>query len=162
MIDEIDRAIISILQFDGRTPNTRIAEDLGLTEGTVRHRIKRLTDSGILQIVGIVEPQEMGWKEAGMIAISVQPNKIEAVAKAIADLPEVTYLFQAAGEFDLFAEVYCRNREHFVSFLNNKLQKIPGVIRTQSYLILKMYKLSYKWGEAPPPYTAHQKIPNPS
>ena len=63
---------------------------------------------------------------------------------------EVTYLFQSAGEFDLFIEVYCKDREHFVNFLNNNLQIIPGVRVTQSHMILKMYKLSYRWGDAPP------------
>jgi len=151
MLDEKDRAIVSILQYDGRTPFTKIAEELNITEGSVRQRVKRLVDSRKLQIVGIAEPTEMGWKEAGIIGINVQADRIMEVADAIAQLPEVSYLIQAAGEFDFFAEVYCRDRDHFVSFLNNKLQKIPGVDRTQSFLILKMHKLSYRWGEAEPP-----------
>jgi len=148
MLDKIDRAIISCLQYDGRSSFTKIAEELNITEGSVRRRIKRLTDSGTLQVVGIVEPKEMGWNEAGMIGINVQANRIEEVAESVAQLPEVSYLFQAAGEFDLFAEVYCRDREHFVSFLNNKLQKIPGVDRTQTFIILKLHKLSYRWGDS--------------
>jgi Lrp/AsnC family transcriptional regulator for asnA, asnC and gidA len=151
MLDEKDRAIISLLQYDGRAPFTRIAEELNITEGSVRHRVKRLIDSGKLQIVGIAEPSEMGWNETGIIGITVQADRIMEVAEAIAQLPEVTYLIQAAGEFDLIAEVYCKDREHFVSFLNNGLQKIPGVERTQSFLILKKHKLSYRWGEAEAP-----------
>ena len=151
MLDEKDRAIISILQYDGRTPFTKIAEELNIAEGSVRQRVKRLIDSRKLQIVGIAQPGEMGWNEAGIIGINVQTDRITEVADAIAQLPEVSYLIQAAGEFDFFAEVYCRDRDHFVSFLNNRLQKIPGVDRTQSFLILKMHKLSYRWGEADPP-----------
>ena len=151
MLDEVDQAIISFLQYDGRMPFTQIAQELGVTEGAVRRRVNKLVEENKLQIVGIVEPQELGWEEAGMIAISVQPDRITTVAEAIAQLPEVAYLFQAAGEFDLFAEVYCKDKQHFVSFLNEKLQKIPGVERTRSFLILKMHKLSYRWGEAPPP-----------
>jgi len=150
MLDEKDRAIVSILQYDGRTPFTKIAEELDITEGSVRQRVKRLVDSGKLQIVGIAQPAEMGWNEAGIIGINVQADRITEVADAIAQLPEVSYLIQAAGEFDFFAEVYCRDRDHFVSFLNNRLQKIPGVDRTQSFLILKLHKLSYRWGEAEP------------
>ncbi len=148
MLDKKDRAIISYLQYDGRTPYTKIADELGIAEGSVRRRVKRLMDAEQLQIVGIVEPKEMGWNEAGMIGINVQANRITEVADAIAELPEVSYLFQAAGEFDLFAEVFCKDRDHFVSFLNENLQKIPGVNRTQSFLILKLHKLSYRWGEA--------------
>ena len=150
MLNEKDRAIISILQYDGRAPFTRIAEKLNITEGSVRQRVKRLIDSGKLQIVGITHPSEMGWNEAGIIGITVQTDRITEVAEAIAKFPEVSYLVQAAGEFDLLAEVYCRDRDHFVSFLNERLQKTPGVDRTQSFLILKMHKLSYRWGDAEP------------
>jgi len=152
MLDKKDRAIVSFLQYDGRTPYTKIANELSVTEGSVRQRVKRLVDSGQLQIVGIVPPEEMGWTEAGMIGINVQANRIAEAAEAIAQLSEVSYLFQAAGEFDLFAEVYCKDKEHFVSFLNNKLQKIPGVDRTQSFIILKLHKLSYRWGDSEMPH----------
>jgi Lrp/AsnC family transcriptional regulator for asnA, asnC and gidA len=150
MLDDTDRAIISYLQYDGRMPYTKIADELGLTEGGIRRRVKKMTDEGVLQVVGIVKPHEIGLDEASMIGITVEGRPIDDVAEEIAKHPEVTYLFQAAGEFDLFVEVYCQNREHFVGFLNNKLQRIPGVRNTQSFLILKMYKLSYRWGEAPP------------
>ncbi len=156
MLDSLDREIISFLQYDGRMPFTKIASELGISEGTVRRRVSQLTESGVLQIVAIVEPQNMGWEEAAMIGISVKANMITSVADEIANLPEVAYLFQAAGEFDLVAEVFCKNREDFVSFLNNKLQQIPGVERTQSFMILKMHKLSYRWGEAEPPQFAMQ------
>lgn len=148
MIDELDQKIISLLQYDGRMPNTQIAERLNISESTVRRRVEQLIDDGVMQIVAIAEPHKLGYDEAGMIGITVQAHRITEVADAISELPEVSYLFQAAGEFDLFAEVFCKNREHFVSFLNNKLQKIPGVERTQSFLILKMHKLSYRWGSA--------------
>ncbi|RME05444.1 MAG: Lrp/AsnC family transcriptional regulator [Anaerolineae bacterium] len=150
MLDETDRAIISYLQYDGRAPYTRIAEALGLTEGAVRRRVKNLQDAGILQIVAVVEPHELGLTEAGMIGITVEPSRIQEIAEEIARLPEVSYLFQAAGEFDLFAEVFCENRQHFVDFLNNRLQKIEGVVSTRTFIILKMHKLSYRWGHADP------------
>ena len=154
MLDKKDRAIISLLQYDGRIPYAKIAEKLNITEGSVRHRVKRLLDDKKLQIVGITQPEEMGWNESGVIGITVQPSLIVEVADAIAQLPEVSYLVQVAGEFDFFAEVYCRDRDHFVSFLNTKLQQIPGVERSQSFIILKMHKLSSRWGEgeaeAPP------------
>jgi len=155
MIDNLDRAIISHLQYNGRMPFTQIAERVNISEGAVRRRVKRLRDKGLMQIVAIVEPHELGWNEAVLIGINVQGDMTDEVANSIANLPEVTYLFQAAGEFNFFAEVYCKNREHFVDFLNNKLQKLPGVNQTQSFLILKMHKLSYRWGEAEPPKANH-------
>lgn len=155
MLNETDRKIISYLQYDGRMPYTAIAAKLDITESTVRRRVKQLAESGKLQIVAIVKPKDLGLDEAAMIGISVKTNRIAEVADEIAQLPEVTYLFQAAGEFDLFAEVYCRDREHFVSFLNEKLQQIPDIERTQTIFILKMHKLSYRWGQSDPSRADH-------
>jgi Lrp/AsnC family transcriptional regulator for asnA, asnC and gidA len=155
-VDKVDRAIISYLQYDGRMPFTDIAAELDISEGAVRRRVKRLTENGILQIVGIVEPQHLGWDAAGMIGVTVQAGQIEAVADKIARFPEVTYLFMASGGFDLFVEAYCRDMDHFVSFLNQKLQQVPGVQRTESFMILKLYKLSYRWGETEPLRGGHR------
>jgi Lrp/AsnC family transcriptional regulator for asnA, asnC and gidA len=150
-LDETDRAIIAHLQYDGRKPFTDIASDLGVSEGAVRRRVKLMTEDGVLQIVGIVEPHFLEWNAAGMVGVSVQAGKVDQVAQEIAHFPEVSYLFMCSGGFDLFVEVYCRDREHFVTFLNGKLQQVSGVERTETFMILKMYKLSYRWGEAEPP-----------
>ena len=154
-LDDIDRGIIQRLQYDGRLPFTQIAAELGLSEGTVRRRVKRLTESGLLQIVAVVEPQFLGWNAAGMIGVTVQSGQVDAVAHQIAQFPEVSYLFMVSGEFDLFVEVYCRDMDHFVSFLSQELQQVAGVVHTRTFMILKMYKLSYRWGEAEPPRTVH-------
>jgi Lrp/AsnC family transcriptional regulator for asnA, asnC and gidA len=153
-LDDTDRAIVGHLQYDGRMAFTEIAEQVGLSEGTVRRRVKQMTDAGLLQIVGIVEPQLLEWNAAGMIGVTVQAGEVDTAAQQIAQFPEVTYLFMSSGGFDLFVEVYCRDREHFVSFLSDRLQKVPGIQRTETFMILKMYKLSYRWGETPPSRTA--------
>jgi Lrp/AsnC family transcriptional regulator for asnA, asnC and gidA len=150
-LDSTDRDIIAHLQYDGRMSYTDIAGELGISEGSVRRRVKRLIDEGVLQIVGIVEPQYLDWQAAAMVGVSVQAGQLETAAQQIAEFPEVTYLFMASGGFDLFVEVYCRDRDHFASFLSTKLQKVAGLERTETFMILKMYKLSYRWGEAEPP-----------
>jgi len=66
-LDETDRTIVACLQYDGRMPFTKIATELGLSEGTVRRRVKRMMDAGMLQIVGIVEPQYLDWQSAAMV-----------------------------------------------------------------------------------------------
>jgi Lrp/AsnC family transcriptional regulator for asnA, asnC and gidA len=149
-LDETDRAIIAHLQYDGRKAFTDIAADLGVSEGAVRRRVKLMIEGGVLQIVGIVEPRFLEWNAAGMVGVNVQAGKVDRVARQIAQFPEVSYLFMSSGAFDLFVEVYCRDREHFVTFLNDRLHQVPGVERTETFMILKMYKLSYRWGEAEP------------
>jgi len=159
--DKTDRAIIAHLQYNGRMPYTDIAADLGISEGSVRRRVKRLTESGVMQVVAVVEPQFLGLNGAGMIGVSVQAGHVDDIAQQITQFPEVSYLFMASGGFDLFVEVYCRDKEHFVSFLSQKLQKIPGVLRTETFMILKMYKLSYHWGEVDPPSMVHRSQAEP-
>lgn len=154
-LDDTDINIIRLLQYDGRLPFTRIAAELGISEGAVRRRVKRLTESGLLQVVGIVEPQHLGWNAAGMIGVTVQSGQIDAVARQLAQFPEVSYLMMVSGEFDLFVEVYCQDMDHFVSFLSQGLQQVSGVLHTRTFMILKMYKLSYRWGEAEPPRVGH-------
>ncbi len=154
-IDDTDINIIQLLQYDGRLPFTKIATELGISEGAVRRRAKRLTESGVLQIAAVVDPQHVGWNAAGMIGITVRAGQVDSVAEQLVQFPEISYLFMASGEFDLFAETMCRDMEHFVSFLNQTLHQVPGVERTQTFMILKMYKLSYHWGEAKPPRLGH-------
>ena len=153
--DKLDRAIMAHLQYDGRMSFTDIASQTGISEGTVRRRVKRLEDMGVLQFVGIVEPQFLGWNAGGMIGLSIKAGTIESVAHRLAQFPEVSYLFMASGGFDLFVEVFCKDMDHFVEFLNEKLHKVPGVERTDTFMILKYYKLSYRWGEAEPRRVAH-------
>ena len=150
-LDETDRAIVACLQYDGRMPFTNIAAQIGISEGAVRRRVKRLVDERLLQIVGIVEPRLLDWQAPAMIGVTVEAGRVSVAAEAIAKFPEVTYLFMASGGFDLFVEVYCRDREHLASFLSQGLQQVPGVERTETFMILKMYKLSYHWGETEPP-----------
>lgn len=154
-LDKIDRAIIAQLQYDGRKSFTDIAAEAGISEGSVRRRVKQLTDDGVLQVVGIVEPQFLDLKAAAMIGVRVEAGKVESAAERIGQFPEVTYVFMSSGGFDLFVEVYCRDQEHLVNFLNQRLQVVPGVLQTDTFMILKMYKLSYRWGEAEPPRQGH-------
>lgn len=104
-LDKIDRAIIAHLQVVGRMPFTEIATRLKVSEGTVRHRVIRLTDIGVLQVAGTVEPQLLDWNAAGMIGVGVQAGMIEEAAAEITRFPEATYLFMASGGYDLFVEV---------------------------------------------------------
>ena len=142
-MDKIDLKIIDHLQSDGRKPFTDIAKDLGVSEGTVRNRVARLLEDRALQIVGMIDPIQMGFDAPAMIGVSVRPSMLESVAKTAASFPEVSYLIMVSGEFDLFIEVLCRDRNHLANFLNEKLMRVPGITRTPTFLTLKTYKMAY-------------------
>lgn len=143
MMDELDLGIIRFLRKDGRMSYTKIAEKLGVAEGTVRNRVSKLRKSKAIQIIGMTDPHQMGYEAPAMIAVSVQPSQLDQAAKAIASMPEVSYLILVSGESDLIVEVQCRDREHLAAFLREKLHAVNGIQRTQTFMILHTYKMAY-------------------
>ncbi len=130
-------------------PFTTIAEQIGVSESTVRNRVARLRREGILQVVGVVDPHLLGLRATAIIGVVVQPARLEAAAQEIAAFDEVSYLVMTSGAFDLLVEVLCQDTEHLASFLSDKLLRVEGIQRTETFYILRTYKLSYRWGMAP-------------
>jgi Lrp/AsnC family transcriptional regulator, regulator for asnA, asnC and gidA len=145
-LDETDRRIVAVLQVDGRRPFSRIAQDLGISDSAVRYRVNRLEEAGILQIVGIADPLRIGFDLMSLIGISVLPGHTEDVVAAVTALPESSYVAVTAGSFDLFIEVICRDTRHFSELLVERIQAVPGVTGTQSFLVHRIHKLAYGWG----------------
>lgn len=142
-MDELDQEIIRFLRSDGRMRFTKIADELGVAEGTIRNRVARLQEEKILQIIGMTDPHRMGYEAPALIGVSIQPPHLEKVAAAIASMPEVSYLILVSGEYDLIVEVMCRDREHLAQFLREQLQSVVGIQRTQTFMILHTYKMAH-------------------
>lgn len=144
-MDEIDRLILQALQEDGRTPFTKIAKKAGVSETTIRSRYRNLVEEGVVRTVSIVDPFTLDFQAPAMIGVTIEPGKIEQVARAVSDLPEVSYLVLLLGAYDLLVEVYCRNLAHLTHLVTEQIQLIPGVRSTETLMIAKIYKLSYRW-----------------
>lgn len=142
-MDKLDLSILASLQTDGRRPFTDIAQELGVSEGTVRNRVSKLIDKNVLHIVGLVDPGSLGFNAPAIIGVSVNEGDIEQIAAGIAAHPEVSYLVMVSGEFDLIVEVLCKNREHLANFINYKLRRVDGVERTQTFMTLRTFKMAY-------------------
>src|SRR5271154_7467517 len=110
LLDEANRAIIEALQRDGRQPYGAIAEAVGLSEAAVRRRVQRLRESGIMQIVAVTDPLQLGFTRQAMVGISVEGD-VRRVADKLSALPVVDYVVMCAGSFDLLAEVVCEDDE---------------------------------------------------
>jgi len=141
-MDELDLSIIEHLQMNGRKRYTKIAKDLGVTEGTVRNRVSKLLEKQAIQITGLIDPQKMGYEAPAIIGVAITPPYLEEAAAAIADLPEVGYLIMVSGEFDLMVEVFCHDRAHLGLFIREQLQQVVGVQSTKTFVILHTYKMS--------------------
>ena len=148
-MDELDISILASLKTDGRRPFTDIAQTLGVSEGTVRNRVAKLTNDGVLNIVGLVDPASLGFNAPAMIGISISEGDIEKIAAEIATFAEVSYLIMVSGEFDLIVEIICRDREHLANFLNHQLRRVAGVERTQTFMTLRTFKNAYGLPEIP-------------
>jgi Lrp/AsnC family transcriptional regulator for asnA, asnC and gidA len=144
-LDETSRAIIKELQEDGRRPYASIGKAVGLSEAAVRQRVQKLVDSGVVQIVAVTDPMQIGFARQAMIAISVSGD-VEAVADRLAAIDEVDYIVVTAGSFDLLAEVVVADDAHLLSLVNRHIRTITGVTRTETFLYLKLVKQTYDWG----------------
>ncbi len=139
-MDDIDHTILQFLQQDGRTAFTEIAQKLQISEGTVRNRVSRMTEDGVLRIVGVVDPQKLGLTVSAVVGVSIQGGNIDQAGTEIATFSEVSDVIMVSGEFDLILLVYCRDREHLTEFLNQKLRPIQGISHTQTFVVLSTFK----------------------
>lgn len=144
-MDEIDLQILEILQTDGRTPFTTMAKQTGVSESTLRSRYYSLVERGIVQTIAVVDPFALGYNAPALIGITTESGKINAIAEALKQMPEVSYLVLTLGRYDLVVEVFCRDREHLTDLITNQIQSIPGIRTTETLTIGKIFKLSFLW-----------------
>ena len=144
-LDSIDRRIISQLQHDGRRPYGTIAKDVGLSEAAVRRRVQRLKDAGVMQIVAITDPLQLGYGREALIGIRVHGD-VRLVADKVAAIEEANYVVMTAGSFDIIAEVIAVDDNALVHLLNDAIRSIPGVSEVETFLYLKLSKQTYAWG----------------
>lgn len=145
VLDEVSKAIIEQLQEDGRRPYATIGKAVGLSEAAVRQRVSKLLETGVMQIVAVTDPMQVGFNREAMIGIEVDGD-IESVADVIEKMPEVDYLVITAGSFDILLEVVCEDDEALLEVVNRKIRALPGVRRTETFMYLKLRKQIYTWG----------------
>jgi Lrp/AsnC family transcriptional regulator for asnA, asnC and gidA len=144
-LDDTSRAIIEQLQEDGRRAYATIGKAVGLSEAAVRQRVQKLIDSGVMQVVAVTDPMQIGFARQALIAISVS-GAVEAVADELAKIDAVDYIVITAGSFDLMAEVVVEDDAHLLELVSGRIRTIPGVTRTETFLYLKLVKQTYNWG----------------
>src|SRR2546426_2992943 len=140
LIDDIDQRIIEALQQDGRRAFTKIAADVGISEASVRQRVANLINTQVMQIVAITNPIKLGFSLASMIGIRVSGDRLLETAQEISTFDEVNYLIICTGSFDLLAEVVCRDNDHLLCFLTEKLYKVQGVQQAETFMYLRVCK----------------------
>lgn len=144
-LDDVSKAIIDQLQQDGRRSYADIGKVVGLSEAAVRQRVQKLTDAGVMQIVAVTDPMQLGFYRQAMIGIRASGDT-RSIADRLAKLDAIDYVVLTAGTFDLLVEVVCANDDELIELLNTEIRSLPGVVSTDTFVYLKLHKQFYNWG----------------
>ena len=145
-MDDLDSNIISMLQEDGRASNAGIARRAGVSEGTVRRRLKRLVDEEYIHVIAMLDPGKLGYRSEALVGVTVDPDKIDRAAEDISKLDEVSWVAVTTGAFDIFAWAALPTAEDLGVFLRTKIGAIPGVRRTETFVNLTVKKRGFGSG----------------
>ncbi|MEH6636479.1 MAG: Lrp/AsnC family transcriptional regulator [Halioglobus sp.] len=144
-LDEIDQAIVARLSRDARLSNGHIAAELGVTEGTVRARIKRMEEEKLIRITAVTNIDRFRDAALAYIWIEVERSgQARAVAEALAAVPELGFVGVMLGRSDILAITMVRNAEHLAEFVHKRISSVAGVRRTESTLGVNFIKHDYR------------------
>jgi Lrp/AsnC family transcriptional regulator for asnA, asnC and gidA len=144
-LDQLDQAIVSHLALDARVSNGQIATDLGVTEGTVRARIKRMEEAKLIRLTAVTNIDRFGDALIAYIWIEVErSDRTRAVAETLAAIPELGFVGVMLGRSDILVITMVRNTEHLAEFVHSRISAIDGVRRTESTLGVNFVKHDYR------------------
>ena len=145
VLDDVSKAIIEQLQQDGRRSYAAIGKVVGLSEAAVRQRVQRLTESGVMQVVAVTDPLQLGFARQAMVGIRAR-GELETVAEALGEIDEVDYVVITAGSYDILVEVVCESDDHLLDLISAKIRTIDNIESTETFMYLKLKKQTYSWG----------------
>ena len=148
VLDQLDCQMIELLQKDGRISNTEIAKKIGMSEATVRTRLNRLIQEEFIQIVAVSNPIKLGFKIVGNIRIHVEIKKMDMIITELKKLKPLWFVVQTTGGTGIDTEFVAKSLDELNELIFEKINKIDGVIKTETSLFLNYIKRQYDWGTA--------------
>ena len=142
-LDSVEQKIITLLQKDGRMPYVKIAQELGVTEGTIRRKVQSLLDEAIITITAICNPFMIGFDAPAIMGMDVERSKIKEVAEKLVKMPEVQFLAVTTGPYDIIIQVVTLSNSELYDFIINKLSNLEGLKDTHTFLIMNIYKQTW-------------------
>lgn len=139
-IDEINVSIINHLR-DGRVPFKKIAEKLGVSEGTIRSRVKKLQDEGVLEITGLINPDVLPNKYVVMVGVKLKDMDLVKKAEEFSKLKGVISVCVVTGRFDLMLTVMLKKEFGMLEFYTNEVSQIDNVRSVETFVVYKSYNL---------------------
>lgn len=148
-LDELDQKIIAVLQENARLPNSEVAAQVGSTEPTVRRRVDRLLERGIIKIVAVASPFQLGYQIVAILGLQIDHSHLDHIEQTLYAMPEIRFAGVTLGSFDIVVEAWFHSNETLLSFLHERLSPLAGIQRIESLQVAKMLKYTYDWS-APP------------
>lgn len=145
-LDRLDCQLIRLLQKDGRMPNNAIAQELGVSEFTVRRRLKRLLDNGVIRIVAVADPIDLGFEIAGNLKIRIDLKKTDQVLEQLKQIDALIWVALTTGGTDVDADFVARSLKEFQELIFKRISRIDGVLSTETSLMVDLVKDTYDWG----------------
>ena len=145
LLDDVGKAIVEQLQQDGRRSYATIARAVGLSEAAVRQRVARLQETGVIQVVAVTDPLQLGFRRQAMVGVRADGD-IVALADALAEIPEIDYVVITAGSFDVLVEAVCEDDDHLLELVGRRIRAVPGVRSTETFVYMKLRKQHYNRG----------------
>lgn len=139
-LDDLDRQLVVMLSRDARVSNRRIAAELGVTEGTVRGRIKRLQQDGLITFTAITGLEMAAKSRLAFISIDANVNHVRAIARQIADMPLINGVMITMGQFNILAICLFEDLDKLVDIASDKILALPGVHHVETSIAVKTYK----------------------
>ena len=143
-LDDTDKAIIDLLQRDGRIPFSLLGPEVGLSPAAVRQRVLTLIDQGVMQIVAVTDPTTLGFTVQAMAGLTMSGD-VDGAAARIADIDEVDYAVIVAGRFDMLVEIVAEDTERLIEVLDD-IRALPEVSTAEVFTYLRLQKQTYNWG----------------
>jgi len=136
----------ALLSENGRISSAEMTRRIGhLSERAVRYRIERLVRAGVVKVTAVVNPQAVGYRVTGDVIIEVAPGMLQAVAEQLCSLDNISYVAGSVGDGDLSAQVYARDTEDLLRFVDEVIGKVRGVSRTRTVVVPWKLKDVYQW-----------------
>ena len=142
-MDRLDVKIVTYLQKDGNSTNAGIARKVGVSEETVRRRLKKLTNDGFIKVVAVPNARKMGYESQVIIGVQVDADKVDEVAAALADMPEITWVSVTTGSYDIFVWATLKSADALSEFLRMRVGQIRGVRKMETFINLALRKAEY-------------------
>jgi Lrp/AsnC family transcriptional regulator for asnA, asnC and gidA len=146
-LDDLDREIIEMHQKDVTFSYSELADRWNVTSATIRNRIKRLNELGVMDVILVLNPFKIGYNTFAVIGIKLESGADpETVASALLSIPGVTDLIMVAGRYDFFVHYVCQNMEEYRRFVADHHRKVPGIANVESFLGLDLYERKFELG----------------